>query len=133
MSTAASQRSLSPPSTTNAATPAQPVSRTGLTREEAERRLALHGPNKIQRGAETPVWVALGRQFTSPVVLLLIGACAVSGALGEVIDAIAIGSIVVLNGLVGFLQEHRAERTILALRSMTAPRARVFREGNCSR
>ena len=129
MSTAASQRSLSPPSTTNAATPAQPVSRTGLTREEAERRLALHGPNKIQRGAETPVWVALGRQFTSPVVLLLIGACAVSGALGEVIDAIAIGSIVVLNGLVGFLQEHRAERTILALRSMTAPRARVFREG----
>ena len=67
--------------------------------------------------------------LTDSLVLLLIGACVVSTALGEVLDAIAIGSIVLLNGFVGFFQEYRAERTILALRSMTAPRARVFREG----
>jgi P-type Ca2+ transporter type 2C len=101
----------------------------GLTHKEAARRLAQFGPNEIQREPQTPAWIALARQFASPLVLLLIGACVVSTALGEVLDAIAIGSIVLLNGFVGFFQEYRAERTILALRSMTAPRARVFREG----
>src|SRR6516162_6823359 len=117
--------------TTSVLTTPQPVkgTLTGLTHEGAARRLVLHGPNKIQRETETPVWIALSRQFSSPVVLLLVAACAVSGALGEVLDAVAIGGIVVLNGLVGFFQEHRAERTILALRSLSAPRARVFREG----
>jgi len=117
--------------TTSVLTTPQPVkgTLTGLTHEGAARRLALHGPNKIQRETETPVWIALSRQFSSPVVLLLVAACAVSGALGEVLDAVAIGGIVVLNGLVGFFQEHRAARTILALRSLSAPRARVFREG----
>jgi Ca2+-transporting ATPase len=131
MNATGSQRSSPSPTTTNVTTTPERMTATltGLTHEEAARKLALHGVNKIQRGAETPVWLALGRQFSSPVVLLLVGACVVSGLLGEVLDAVAIGSIVVLNGLVGFFQEHRAERTILALRSMTAPRARVFREG----
>ncbi|MES1174964.1 MAG: cation-translocating P-type ATPase [Myxococcales bacterium] len=53
----------------------------------------------------------------------------ISGAMGEVADAVAIGTIVVLNALVGFFQEYRAERAVLALRSMTAPRARVLRDG----
>jgi len=106
-----------------------PTRREGLTREEASQRLAQHGANQIARETATPGWLLLCRQFSSPLVLLLVGACAVSAALGETLDAIAISSIVILNGLAGFLQEHRAERTLLALRSMTAPRARVRRGG----
>src|SRR5436190_2209954 len=101
----------------------------GLTSEEAARRLIEHGRNEIQREPEKSSWVLLARQFNSPVIWLLLGACAIAVALGEVADAIAIISIVVLNGLIGFFQERRAERAILALRSMTAPRARVRRDG----
>jgi Ca2+-transporting ATPase len=72
----------------------------------------------------------LAGQFASPVIWLLLGACVVSAALGEAADAIAIGTIVVLNALVGVVQEYRAERALLALRSMTAPRARVVRDGH---
>ncbi len=60
---------------------------------------------------------------------LLVGASAVSAVLGDWVDAVAIGAIVVLNALVGFFQEYRAERAVQALRSMTAPRARVLRDG----
>src|SRR5262249_44346954 len=77
---------------------------------------------------ESP-WALLASQFTSPLVALLLAACALSLALGEVGDAIAIGAIVVLNAAVGFFQEHRAERALAALRSLTAPRARVVRDG----
>jgi len=68
-------------------------------------------------------------QFKSPLILLLLVASAVSAALGELVDALAIGTIVLLNGFVGFFQESRAEKSVLALRSMTAPRARVIRDG----
>ena len=102
---------------------------TGLTTAEAEARLAKTGPNELPRDGAVPTWKILARQFASPLVLLMIAAAAVSGVLGEVADAIAIGAIVLLNGLVGFLQERRAERAVLALRSLTAPRARVIRDG----
>ena len=59
----------------------------------------------------------------------MLAAAVISGLLREVADAIAIAAIVVLNAIVGFLQEYRAERAVLALRSMTAPRARVVRDG----
>ena len=101
----------------------------GLTSVEAARRLAEHGRNEIARERATSPWVLLARQFKSPVIWLLLGACIVSGALGELADAIAIGTIVVLNALVGFFQKYRAERAVLALRSMTAPRARILRDG----
>jgi Ca2+-transporting ATPase len=101
----------------------------GLASDEAARRRGDYGTNEIPRTAQTAWWLVLARQFNSPVIWLLVGACAVAAALGEAADAIAIATIVVLNGLVGFFQEHRAERAILALRSMTAPRARVMRDG----
>ncbi|HEY4187535.1 MAG TPA: cation-translocating P-type ATPase [Polyangia bacterium] len=100
----------------------------GLSSASAAACLAEVGPNEITRAAATPVWVTLRAQFGSPLILLLIAACAISAFLGELADAIAIGVIVVLNALVGFFQEYRAERAILALRSMTAPRARVVRD-----
>lgn len=105
------------------------VAVTGLTEAEAAARLAADGPNELKR-AETvsPVRLLLA-QFASPVIWLLLGACVISVLLKEVADSIAIGSIVIINGLVGFFQEYRAERAVLALRSMTAPRARVLRGG----
>jgi Ca2+-transporting ATPase len=102
---------------------------TGLSTAEANERLATHGPNELARAEPTSPWRMLLAQFKSPVIWLLLGACFVSAALGEVVDSIAIGAIVVLNSLVGFFQEYRAERAVLALRSMTAPRARVLRDG----
>lgn len=103
---------------------------TGLTPSEAARRLAEHGPNELKREAATPWWRILARQFASPMIALLAVASVLSGVLGEVAEAIAIATIVVLNGLVGFFQEYRAERAVLALRAMTAPRARVLRDGH---
>jgi P-type Ca2+ transporter type 2C len=105
---------------------AQPI---GLSVGEAATRLAQFGPNEIARERPTSVWKLLRSQFASPLVLLLVAACGVSAWLGEVADAIAIGAIVLINGIVGFLQEHRAERAIHALRALTAPRARVIRGG----
>ncbi len=101
----------------------------GLSASEASARLATFGANEIRHEQSSSPWVLLLSQFKSPVVGLLAVACAVSAALGEIADAIAIGTIVVVNGLVGFFQEFRAEKAVLALRSLTAPRARVVRDG----
>lgn len=101
----------------------------GLTSEEADRIRAASGPNEIARATSNSPWILLARQFASPVVWLLLGACVLSGLLGELADAVAIGTIVALNGVVGFLQENKAEHAILALRALTAPRARVVRDG----
>lgn len=101
----------------------------GLTSEEAARALQEFGPNEIAHARAVSPWLLLAAQFRSPVIWLLFGACALSAALGEIADAIAIGAIVIINGLVGFFQEYHAERAVLALRSMTAPRARVLRNG----
>jgi Ca2+-transporting ATPase len=103
---------------------------TGLSGAEAARRLQEQGANEISREEATGPWRLLWGQFKSPVIWLLLGACLISGVLGEVADAVAIGTIVVLNAFVGFFQEYRAERAVLALRSMTAPRARVLRDGH---
>jgi Ca2+-transporting ATPase len=102
----------------------------GLTAQEAATQLLAQGRNEIAREEATSPWRMLAGQFASPVIWLLLGACIISAVLGEVADAIAIGTIVVVNALVGFFQEYRAERAVLALRSMTAPRARVMRDGH---
>jgi P-type Ca2+ transporter type 2C len=101
----------------------------GLVSAEARRRLVEFGANEIRRDEATSPIVLLARQFASPVIWLLLGATVVSLALGELLDAVAIGVIVIVNAAIGFLQEHRAERAVMALRSMTAPRARVLRDG----
>lgn len=115
------------PGTSSSPDPAQ-----GLTSTEAAERLVRHGPNELRREATKPAWRMLLAQYLSPMIGLLTAASVISAALGEYADAIAIGAILVINGLVGFFQEYRAERAMLALRSLTAPRARVLRDGRAS-
>ena len=107
----------------------QPLERDGLTAETARRRLLEVGPNELAEQKATSRWALLAAQFASPLVWLLLVASVVSGVFGDLVDAIAIAVILVINALVGFFQEYRAEKAILALRSMTAPRALVRRDG----
>jgi Ca2+-transporting ATPase len=103
--------------------------RVGLEAEEATSRLARYGPNALKQvGARRGPKILLA-QFTDFLVLVLIGACIVSLFLGEYVDAIAILAIVVLNGVLGFVQEYRAEKSLQALREMAAPKAAVVRDG----
>ncbi len=102
----------------------------GLAPGEASRRAAEVGPNELPRAPRESIWLRFLRQFTAPVVLLLLAAAVVSAALGEWTDALAILAIVILNGLLGFFQEERAERALAALERLAAPTARVVRDGN---
>lgn len=102
----------------------------GLTSEQAARRLAEYGPNElIDRGIKSP-WLILWEQLTGIMVLILIIAAAISAFLGDYEDAIAIMAIVVLNALLGFTQEYRAEKAMSALRKLAAPIVKVKRDGH---
>ena len=108
------------------------MANTGLTSAEAAERLAKFGPNELQREEGTNPLLLLLAQLKSPMIILLGVAAVVSGVLGEVPEAVAIITIVVLNAVVGFVQEFRAEKAVHALRNMTAPRARVLRDGKAA-
>lgn len=106
-----------------------PGSTGGLKETDARLLLAQVGRNELAREQPSTAWRVLLAQYLSPVIGLLVLASVVSALMGEWIDAMAIACILVINGLVGFLQEFRAEKAMLALRSLTAPRARVMRDG----
>ncbi|HEX2518725.1 MAG TPA: cation-translocating P-type ATPase, partial [Castellaniella sp.] len=90
-------------------------------------RLHTWGPNELRKGKAISPLAILAGQFRSLVVGVLIGAALVSIALGELADGVAILAIVILNALIGFFQEYRAERAVAALARLAAPRARVVR------
>lgn len=101
----------------------------GLTSTQAEALLQQHGPNALAQAKQTPMLVILFRQFSSLLVIILIIAAAIAAAFHEVIDAIAISLVVLLNGALGFVQEWRSENAINALQNMLASNARVMRDG----
>jgi Ca2+-transporting ATPase len=102
----------------------------GLTTEEAERRIIQYGLNDIRERPSRPLWRMFLDQFTDFMILVLIGAAIISGIIGEPPDAIAIVVIVLLNGVIGFVQEYRAERAVAALKLLAAATARVRRGGH---
>jgi len=102
---------------------------TGLTAEVAASRLEQLGPNVLHEAARRHPLVMLAAQFTDFMILVLIAAAVIAGIIGEPQDAIAIVVIVFLNGIIGFVQEYRAERAMAALKQMASPQARVIRDG----
>ena len=109
---------------------------TGLTTVEAQRRLQSDGPNELRAKPPVPLWRKVLAQFQDPLIYLLLVAVAISlvvwvveGATGVPIDALVIAAIVVLNGILGFVQENKAESAVAALQSMTAATSSVLRDG----
>ncbi|MFN3215785.1 MAG: cation-translocating P-type ATPase [Acidimicrobiales bacterium] len=101
----------------------------GLSDGEAEQRVDEHGPNQIERIARDPAWRLFLEQFKSPLILLLIGAATVAGVVGEVRDAVVIAAVLMINGVLGFVQEFRAQKSMAALQEMLTFTAVVRREG----
>ena len=101
----------------------------GLSTTAAAERLARHGRNELAQAPPEPWWRRLGRQFTDLLIWILVAAALVSGILGEWVDAVAIMAIVILNGLLGFVQEGRAEQALAALRKLSSPHAKAVRDG----
>lgn len=102
---------------------------TGLTTEEAARRLATYGPNQLTEAPGVTFWQMLLDQFNNFVVIMLIIAAVISALFGDWIEAAAILLIVVLNATLGVIQEQRAEQALAALKKLAAPDAKVMRDG----
>jgi Ca2+-transporting ATPase len=101
----------------------------GLTLNEVEKRQVLQGPNAIDE-VKAKSWFRLFiSQFSDLLVLVLIGAAFIASFIGEVQDSIAIVVIVIVNAALGFSQEYRAERAMVALKKMASPNAKVKRNG----
>jgi Mg2+-importing ATPase len=100
----------------------------GLSSAEAQRRLATYGPNAL-RSHGARAWTVLARQLRNPLLLLLLGAAAVSGITGDPSDAVIIGVIVALSVGLGFVNEFRSEQAVEALHSQIHHTALVVRDG----
>jgi len=105
------------------------TSREGLSQKEAEKRIEKYGYNEIkEKKGVSPLKILLS-QFTNFLIIILIIAMAVSFLIGEKLDAIIIGSILVINAVLGFIQEYKAEKAIQALKKLASPQAVVLRDG----
>ena len=101
----------------------------GLSSKEAQKRLARDGKNTLRQSRKVRPFAIFICQFKDFLTLVLIACTAVTLMLGDYTEALAIGVIVLCNGIMGFFQEYRTERTLEALRKMAAPGAKVWRDG----
>jgi P-type Ca2+ transporter type 2C len=101
----------------------------GLSQEEVKSRISQHGLNELAEGEKQSALLLFFSQFKDFMVLVLLAATLISGLLGEYIDAIAIIAIVIINGFLGFFQERRAEKSLEALKELSAPQVSVLRDG----
>ena len=102
----------------------------GLSDTDAAERLARFGPNQLrEKKGRSPVGQFLD-QFKDFMIWVLMGAALVSGFLGEWVDAVAIIAIVILNAIMGFVQEYRAEKSLAALKRLSSPSSKVIRDGD---
>lgn len=102
----------------------------GLSKAEVEKRLKTYGENKLEEAPPISIWTMLWAQFNDFVIWLLIGASVISAFLSEWVEASAIMAIVILNAIMGIIQERRAEEAMAALRQLSAPDAQVLRNGH---
>ncbi len=109
------------------------TSRQGLSSTEAARRLESYGPNQLKEAVRRSPLAMLLEQFRDPMIILLLVAAVISGMVGEPRDTVVILVIVVLNSIIGFIQEYRAEKAMAALKAMAAPWAVVIRGGAMTR
>jgi P-type Ca2+ transporter type 2C len=112
----------------------------GLSTQEALRRLAENGPNELRAAASTPTWRRILAHFQDPLIYLLMAATVIAlvawgieGWVGWPVDAIVIAAVVVVNGILGFVQEAKAEQAVAALARMTAVSSAVVRDGQTQR
>jgi Ca2+-transporting ATPase len=101
----------------------------GLTSSEVKSRIADFGYNEMIEKQKTPWWKRFFAQFQDFMVLVLLAATLISAFLGEYVDSATILAIVMINAILGFVQEHRAEKSMDALKTMVAPMAHVIRNG----
>ena len=101
----------------------------GLSTTEAAQRLQRHGPNVLPEAATRPIWKRVLAQFNNALILFLLAAAVIATALGHFVDAGVIVAVVLVNAIVGVVQEGKAEQALAALRSMLAPAARTLRDG----
>jgi P-type Ca2+ transporter type 2C len=104
------------------------VHENGLNAGDISQRLHRYGPNQLQEAPRPGFWTTLWDQLNNFVVILLIISSIISALLGEWIDALAILSIVILNTILGIIQERRAEQALAALKKLAAPEAHVLRD-----
>ena len=102
----------------------------GLTTEQAKSRIEKYGLNQLEEGKKTTFLQMVIAQLNNFVVILLIVAAAISALLGETVDAIAIVTIVILNTIMGVVQEGKAQQELAALKKMASPEAQVLRDGH---
>ncbi|MCK4692173.1 MAG: hypothetical protein KAT23_00995, partial [Anaerolineales bacterium] len=102
----------------------------GLTTEQVARRVVEYGPNELVEPPRPTLWRMILEQFNNFIVIVLIVASIVSALLGDYIEAGAIMAIVLLNALLGVIQEHRAEEALAALQRLAAPEAHVIRDAH---
>jgi len=101
----------------------------GLSSAEAQARLERYGRNQLKEAPKRSPWAIFFDQFKDFMIWVLIGAAIVSGFLQEVVDAIAIIAIVILNAILGFIQEYRAEQSLAALKKLSSPTSKTIRDG----
>lgn len=102
----------------------------GLTSQEAERRLKEYGYNVIENKKKISPFLIFFAQFNDFIVWVLIAATVISGAMGDMADAITILIIVIINAILGFIQEYKTEKSLEALKSLAAPTTKVIRNGH---
>lgn len=102
---------------------------TGLLQSEAEKRLEKYGPNALLEKKKKPAWLLFLAQFKDFMILILAAAAVISGIVGDLTDTIIILVIIVLNAVLGFVQEYRAEKAMDSLKKFTETQTKVFRDG----
>lgn len=102
----------------------------GLTATEAQKRLHHYGPNELGRDRKVPLFSIVIRQFQNMMVYILLAAAGISFYYGHAIDSAVILGIIILNAVIGFIQEYRAEKAVAALKRLAIQKVKVYRDNN---